>query len=390
MMKSPLPVLRAIALFGAAACFPAIPLAHAADEDAILDSLHSISTVASTVPPNGDVNPYGVARVPQTQGRLRRGHILVSNFNNKANLQGTGTTIVDVAPSGGVSLFAEIDASKLPGPCPGGVGLTTALVVLQAGWVVVGSLPTSDGTSATAEAGCLIVLNSDGVPVKTFAGPPKNGPWDMTAVDRGSDATLFFTNVLNGVVAANGQVVNEATVVRLSLDLADEPMATSLTVIASGLPARTDPAALVIGPTGLGLSPKASCAPFDAADCARSGSLDNDRMLYVADTLNNRVAVVRDPLTRTDTSGPGETLSANGFLNGPLGLAVAPDGHILTVNSSDGFIAEIVPDGMQLAHELLDDTGSPPGAGTLFGLLTVGKRAVYFVDDGSNTLNLLR
>ena len=113
-------------------------------------------------------------------------------------------------------------------------------------------------------------------------------------------------------------------------------------------------------------------------------------MLYVADTLNNRVAVVRDPLTRTDTSGPGETLSANGFLNGPLGLAVAPDGHILTVNSSDGFIAEIVPDGMQLAHELLDDTGSPPGAGTLFGLLTVGNRAIYFVDDGSNTLNLLR
>jgi hypothetical protein len=52
--------------------------------------------------------------------------------------------------------------------------------------------------------------------------------------------------------------------------------------------------------------------------------------------------------------------------------------------------AEIAPDGTQLAHELLDDTGSPPGAGTLFGLLTVGKRAVYFVDDGSNTLNLLR
>jgi hypothetical protein len=391
MMKSPLPALRAIALLGATACFPAIPLAHAADEDAILDNLRSISTVASTVPPNGDVNPYGVARVLQTQGRLRRGHILVSNFNNKENLQGTGTTIVDVAPSGEVSLFAEIDANKLPGPCPGGVGLTTALVVLQAGWIIVGSLPTSDGTSATAEAGCLIVLNSDGVPVKTFAGAPINGPWDMTAVDRGADATLFFTNVLNGVVAANGQVVNEATVVRLALDLADEPMATSLTVIASGFPARTDPAALVIGPTGLGLSPKASCSPSgEAVDCMRSSSRDNDRMLYVADTLNNRVAVIRDPLTRTDTSDPGETLSANGFLNGPLGLAVAPNGHILTVNSSDGFIAEIAPDGMQLAHELLDDTGSPPGAGTLFGLLTVGNRAVYFVDDGSNTLNLLR
>jgi hypothetical protein len=390
MMKSSLAARLAIPLLGAVAAFPAGPSARADDEEAILDNLRSVSTVASTVPANGDVNPYGVARVPQTQGRLRRGHILVSNFNNQANLQGTGTTIVDVAPNGAVGLFAKIDASKLPGPCPGGVGLTTALVVLRAGWVIVGSLPTSDGTSATAQAGCLIVLNSDGVPVKTFAGSPINGPWDMTAVDRGADATLFFTNVLNGTVAANGQVVNEATVVRLDLDLTDEPSAKSLTVIASGLPERTDPAALVIGPTGLGLSPKASCAPFDErAACAQAGSRSDDQVLYVADTLNNRVAVFHDPLTRSESAGAGATLSANGFLNNPLGLAVAPNGHILTVNSSDGFIAEMAPDGTQLAHELLDDTGSPAGAGTLFGLLTIGNGKVYFVDDGSNTLNLL-
>jgi hypothetical protein len=390
MMKSSLAARLAIPLLGAVAAFPAGPYARADDDEAILDNLRSTSTVASTVPANGDVNPYGVALVPQTQGRLRRGHILVSNFNNQANLQGTGTTIVDVAPNGAVSLFAKIDAGRLPGPCPGGVGLTTALVVLRAGWVIVGSLPTSDGTSATAQAGCLIVLNSDGVPVKTFAGSPINGPWDMTAVDRGADATLFFTNVLNGTVAANGQVVNEATVVRLDLDLTDEPSARSLTVIASGLPERTDPAALVIGPTGLGLSPKASCAPFDErADCVQADSRGDDQVLYVADTLNNRVAVFRDPLTRPDSAGSGATLSANGFLNNPLGLAVAPNGHILAVNSSDGFIAEMAPDGTQLTHELLDDTGSPPGAGTLFGLLTVGNGKVYFVDDGSNTLNLL-
>lgn len=362
--------------------------AHAGSVDAILDRLQTISTVASTVPANGDVNPYGVTLVPRTNGRLHRGHVLVSNFNNQANLQGTGTTIVDVAPNGAVSLFAQIDATKLPGACPGGVGLTTALVVLRSGWVIVGSLPTSDGMAATAQAGCLIVLNSDGVPVKTFSGSPINGPWDMTAVERDHDATLFFTNVLNGTVAANGQVANQATVVRLDLDFDSEPSIRSATVIASGFPARTDPAALVIGPTGLGLSPAASCAPFTyAADCNRSPAAD--QVLYVADTLGNRVAVVRNPLTHPASSDPAETLSANGFLNSPLGLAVAPNGHILTVNSGDGFIAEIAPDGTQLAHESLDDTGSPPGAGTLFGLKTAGNSKVYFVDDGSNTLNLL-
>jgi hypothetical protein len=55
---------------------------------------------------------------------------------------------------------------------------------------------------------------------------------------------------------------------------------------------------------------------------------------------------------------------------------VASDGHILTVNANDGFITEIAPNGTQLAGELLDNTGSPAGAGTLFGLQTVGSGKV--------------
>src|SRR4029077_17870155 len=60
--------------------------------------------IVSTVPPNGDLNPYGVAFVPQGfqsgNGPLRPGDILVSNFNDSDNLQGTGTTIVRVSTSG--------------------------------------------------------------------------------------------------------------------------------------------------------------------------------------------------------------------------------------------------------------------------------------------------
>src|SRR4029077_14780720 len=119
----------------------------ASDEHLVLPPLKTISTIASTVPGNGDVNPYGMAQVKRTTGNLRAGHILVSNFNNSSNAQGTGTTIVDVAPDGSVSLFAALTAGSLPGSCPGGVGLTTALVVLEQGWVIVGSLPTADGTS---------------------------------------------------------------------------------------------------------------------------------------------------------------------------------------------------------------------------------------------------
>src|ERR1700716_1839532 len=72
----------------------------ASDEHLVLPPLKAISTIAATVPGNGDINPYGMAQVKRTTGNLRAGHILVSNFNNSANLQGTGTTIVDVAPDG--------------------------------------------------------------------------------------------------------------------------------------------------------------------------------------------------------------------------------------------------------------------------------------------------
>jgi hypothetical protein len=364
----------------------------AADNDNILKNLHTVTSIASTVPANGDVNPYGVAEVPRTVGNLFAGHVLVSNFNNSTNLQGTGTTIVDVAPNGSVSQFAQINANALPGPCPGGVGLTTALVVLRSGWVIVGSLPTSDGTSATAQAGCLIVLDSSGNSVETFFGSLINGPWDMTAFDRGDEASLFVTNVLNGTVAANGAVVNQGTVVRINLGVSQKtmPWIESMTVVGSGFAERTDPAALVIGPTGVGLSP--NCGASDPDDCHAGWERQGEPVLYVADTLNNRIAVIPHAITRNDSAGTGATLTSGGSLNGPLGLTVAEGGHILTVNGNDGFITEITPQGAQIAKRLLDNSGTPPalpGAGALFGLIIEPGRGVIFVDDATNTLNLL-
>ena len=331
--------------------------------------LDTVSTVASTVPANGDVNPYGVVRVDRSVGRLVRGDILISNFNDSSNLQGTGTTIVQVSPTGAMSLFAHIEA--LPGACPGGIGLTTALAVLAKGWVIVGSLPTSDGTAATAQAGCLIVLNSVGKVVETFSGGPINGPWDMTSFDMENAAVLFFTNVLNGTVAAEGKVAHDGTVVRMALDLTGAmPRLVSTTVIGLGFPERTDPAALVIGPTGV------------AYDRFHD-------ILYVADSLSNRIAAIPGALMRMTAVRGGMTISMGGALNDPLGLTLAPNGDILTTNGNDGRIVETTPAGMQVAAKFIDTTGMPPGAGTLFGLVAIRGQGVYFVDDGTNTLNLL-
>ena len=338
------------------------------------------SPIATTVPMNGDQNPYGIVTVPNSIGALKRGHLLVSNFNNSSapsGEQGTGTTIVQIPPTGNNTQGTAKQFAQISDPaCPGGVGLTTALTVTRTGYVIVGSLPTTDGTSATAQAGCLIVLNSDGQVVETIAGGPINGPWDMAASDYGIFTTLYVTNVLNGTVAADtggpsvpGNVVNHGTVVRIELLTIPgvRPIVLDEHVIATGFAERTDPNALVVGPTGDALAP--------------------DGTLYVADTQNSRIAAIPDaPFRQFPVRHGGLTVSSGGDLNGPLGMTLAPNGDILTANGGDGNIVETTPSGSQTDISA-DATG---GAGALFGLtVSPGVDGVYFVDDANNTLREL-
>ena len=359
LLAAPVALLACLALMSG----PAV-----AFDRPFIGQFNTISPVGSTVPANGDVNPYGIVTMRRNVGSLVRGNILISNFNNGENLQGTGSTIVQMTPQGGLSLFAQIDPKSLPGACPGGVGLTTALAVLPRGFVVVGSLPTADGQAATAQAGCLIVLDSTGHVVKTISGGPINGPWDMTAVGDGDNSTLFVTNVLNGTVASGETPTNGGTVVRIRMHTGGRhaPEVRAMDVIAEGFPERTDPAALVIGPTGVGLG--------------------DGGTLYVADTQQSRIAAVPDALHRsTPLGGGGETVAKGGYLNSPLGLTVAPNDDILTTNGGDGNLVETTPVGAEFQPF---DTGF--GEGALFGLALAPHRGgVYLVDDADNTLELL-
>jgi len=360
----------------AAVAFAAAPAALARPTGppvSYLKQFHKLTTIASTVPANGDLNPYGVWIIRDSIGRLHRGNILVSNFNNKSNLEGLGRTIVQITPSGHRTTFATINPKKLPGPCPGGVGLTTALVVLPFGWVVVGSTPSKNGFVNTSEPGCLIVLNNRGQVKETISGGGINGPWDSAVVVRGHYALLFVTNVLNGTRRAHGKVVHRGYVLRIALKCCfayTPPTRVSTTTIGSGYPQRSDPAAFVIGPTGVGIG--------------------QHNALYVASTLTNRIFAIPNALSRTTSAGQGLLVTKGGFLSMPLGLALAPNSNILTVNGGNGRIVETTPSGRQIFSRFLDRSGSPPGAGALFGLAVLkGRGGVYYVDDAQNALRLL-
>jgi len=101
------------AAFLAVTVFLSAPVAKSDDDKggSILGQLPtSPQRIVSTVPANGDVNPYGIAFVPEgfrEGGPLEAGDILVSNFNNSQNQQGTGTTIVRITPTGQFSVFFQ-------------------------------------------------------------------------------------------------------------------------------------------------------------------------------------------------------------------------------------------------------------------------------------------
>jgi hypothetical protein len=336
---------------------------------AFLGELHGLTQVASTVPANGDVNPYGVAVVPSSAGRLTAGDVLVSNFNDKANVQGTGTTIVQVSPAGKTSVFARISALPAGQTCPGGIGLTTALGILPGGWVVVGSLPTGHGgvLPALNPAGCLIVLDNQGTVAETISNSDIAGPWDLTVKSSGSSAEVFVSNALGGnVTTKNGvPVTGNCTVVRLDLALspASPPRLTGSTVIGTNFPWRADKAALVLAPTGL--------------------ALGSNGTLYVDDTLTNSVSAIPQALTRTSAiTAIAGTLSTGGALDAPLGMTIAPNGDLVVVNGNNGNAVEITPAGKQIMTRTLISNG----AGDLFGIITT-QRGLLIGNDGTNALD---
>ncbi len=212
--------------------------------------------------------------------------------------------------------------------------------MLRSGYVIVGSLPAPGGSSSAARAGALTILNAMGHVVMTIKGGDINGPWDLTAVDRGSSAVLFVTNVLNGTVAAGGKTVKKGTVVRIVLSTSNGHVSvTSNQVIATGFSEHTDPSALIVGPTGVGLGPNGT--------------------LYVADSAKSRIGAIPSAMTRTSIAGGGgDTVSSGGALNDPLGLAIAPGGDIVTLNGADGNAVETSPAGHQVATKTLVDERS--------------------------------
>jgi hypothetical protein len=324
-------------------------------QGAILPNLPSaVEHSYSTVPASGEGNPYGIAFVPQsfpTTGVLQPGDLLVSNFNSSSGIQGTGTTIERITPTGTVSTFFTSTH----------IGLDTALGVLKSGFVIVGNLP---NTSGTIGQGALQILNANGVVVSTLTDSALlNGPWDLTIDDDGGHAEVFVSNVLSGTV----------TRVNLTIPHNGNPQVVSETQIASGYAHGTDPNALVIGPTGLAFN-------------------DKTDTLYVASTGDNKIFAIHNAEFTTHDHGMGNVVVQDAtHLHGPLGLVLAPNGDLIAANGdavNPGGTPNDLVEYNHAGHFVGDFQVDPGAPGAAFGIaLTTNNDTLRFaaVNDNANT-----
>jgi hypothetical protein len=319
----------------------------------------------STVPANGDLNPYGLAVVPRFPkgGLIHPGQLLVSNFNNSAlegNVQGEGRTIVIIDPGTAQQVGLFFQATK-------NIGFTNALAVLRAGFVLGGSVFTKD-SSSPGKSGGLLVLDRNGHLVTTIV-KGINGAWGLAVNEREDMAQLFVSNVLDG------------TITRLNVSLEDGVFAVMgpPTTIASKYKFGPDAAGLVVGPAGLVY----------------------DRMtdtLYVAAEDDNAIYAVHGARMLQSPVNKGTLVYSDAVhLHGPLGLMMAPNGDFVTANADPAAhvdpnqpseLVEFTPGGKFVRQFSID-----PNNGSAFAILNVDDedRANQFayVDDFSSTLSIL-
>jgi hypothetical protein len=327
------------------------------DGDAVLPRLRTQKTIGSTVDPlNGDQNPYGLDVAPVSAGLLHQGDLVICNFNDAANVQGNGTTIVALTPH---------------------VGATPVHVAQNAGLQGCNALalgPTDNIWAAAFVANDNPIVSPGGTFLTGISAGPWHHPFGQAFSPRKGpfgDGAFYETNAADG------------TIVRINLTTHGFTFDT----IASGFAVNGGAPGSILGPSGL---------EYDAK---------HDR-LWVIDGADNSVTalqfvsfvpaggIVAHP--NGSFTGPAAALAHRVFhgapLNGPISAALLAGGHLAVGNTLDpsgtNLIVEITPRGHVVATKNVD-TGP---AGAIFGMVATGSDddvKLYFNDDNDNTLRVL-
>jgi hypothetical protein len=332
----------------------------AAQSISVLAKLDDEQTVGSVMDPaTGDVNPYGLDVAKVSSGKISAGDLVVCDFNDSANVQGTGDAIVALHPQIGSTPRSIAHAGSLLG--------CNALAMAPNGTIWLAAFGANDNP----------IFSSSGTLFSTLSNGPWHHPFGQAFVPPVNSISVPAFYVSN---AGDGSIVRVYVYPGPSF---------RFSVIATGFPVNHGVPGSILSPSGLN---------YD-------NTSGKDR-LYIVDGTNNTLYAIDRVSGFTANSLTVNGLTFGGKyafdahviyhgapLNGPISSAILPGGNIVLGNTLDpngkNLMVEISP-----AGKLLDvknvDTGA---AGAIFGMVATGttlsNTRLYFNDDNDNTVKVL-
>jgi hypothetical protein len=336
------------------------------DSTSILKKLRNDVVIGSTVDAkNGDMGPRAISLVRSTFG-LKKGQLLVCNFEDSAGTAGKGTTIevLDPAPHSKPSTFTK--TAKMEG-CDGdaitennhiyGSGMLSGLV----------SQFDQDGSLKESFHSHIQVPFAD---VDAFCGLAY-APEDIYVSDSKTGAIVKLE-----FIPVSGK--------------------TTTTEVIAGFGVNNHSGWGALGPSGI------------QYNSTRTGSLCNDT-LYIVDGVDNTVVAVSTASSLLEKDEiivkPGgktfkcahpkvtcATLVYSGSpLSAPVASALLPNGNLIVANTKGGNkLVELTPAGKILATKTLDTSTTAH----VFGLLASGTgdsdTVLFYTDTETNTLHELK
>jgi len=322
-------------------------------------------TVASLIAPDGDRDPFGIAIVPLTMGKLTAGNLLVAEFGDKQGTAGAGTTILQVNPATGkTSVFFR------GGPVAGPVGV--AVNPANDG-VWVGDY----GKAASGTAANDLLILPNGKVKAVYTGATTHGAASLVGVwGQGVSASDGKVSFYYGNAGNAGTGTGGGDVVRLTPHpkgpVNGQPVNATYARIATGQgeTPRGGNAATAAGPQGYAF----------AADGTLYETNDADNTLYAIP----HAAIATSPVT-TQIVYRGHALQS------PENVVIDPrNGDLLVVSANDNRLVVITPGGKLVATR---DLAAHQPAGALFGLAIgtnpAGDLVLYYTNSNTSTLHEL-
>ncbi len=320
--------------------------------------VHEQSIGSAVDPLSRNVNPYGLDVAKISSGKISAGDLIVCDFNDKENVQGTGTSVLALHPVPG-SKPVDIATNSTLNGCD-------ALAASPNGAIWLAAFSANDNP----------IFSSNGALLTTLGQFTWHHPFGQAFVPPVNSISVPAFYVSN---AGDGSLVRVYVFPGPRFEFA---------TIATGFPVNHGVPGSILGPSGLNYQPA------------------GDR-LYVVDGTNNALYAI-DDISKVVAGGiavhgmtftgkqasSAHVIYAGAPLNGPISSAILPGGNIAVGNTLDpngqNLMVEITPSGKVVFVRNVD----AGAAGSIFGMVATGTTPatakLYFNDDNNNTVIELR